>query len=61
MFCWKKFACEDAYYNYKALMLIDTHCHLNVMVKKDFDVPLQPSHFPAIADILDQAQAAWFL
>ena len=40
------------------MMLIDTHCHINLMVKKDFDTPLQESDLPAITEIISQAQQA---
>lgn len=36
-------------------MLIDTHCHINMMIKKDFDVPLQPSDLPLARTIIQQA------
>ena len=39
-------------------MFVDTHCHLNIMTKKDFDVPLRDEHFPQIKNIIDQAAAA---
>jgi len=39
-------------------MLIDTHCHLNMMVKKEFDTPLQQSHFADIDHIVKEAAAA---
>ncbi len=39
-------------------MLIDTHCHLNIMVKKAFDVPLTEADFgPADAIVNEAAQA----
>ncbi len=37
-------------------MLVDTHCHLNMMVKKDFDVPLTASQIAQAATIADDAQ-----
>ncbi len=39
-------------------MFIDTHCHLNMMVKKDFDTPLVERHFEQIAQILQNAKKA---
>ncbi len=36
-------------------MLIDTHCHLNMMVKKEFDTPLNPSTYVLIDEILKTA------
>ncbi len=36
-------------------MLIDTHCHINIMVKEKFDVPLKPNHFDLAATIVKQA------
>lgn len=36
-------------------MLTDTHCHINIMIKKEFDVPM-PSNFKELAQpILDAA------
>ncbi len=37
-------------------MLIDTHCHLNNMVKEQFDTPLQKKELPAVQTIIEQAQ-----
>ncbi|MCB9493475.1 MAG: TatD family hydrolase [Epsilonproteobacteria bacterium] len=39
-------------------MFVDTHCHLNIVVKKEFDQPLQPQHFPLLKDIIAQASEA---
>ncbi len=36
-------------------MLIDTHCHINMMVKKDFDVPLTQQQINDAKIIIDQA------
>jgi len=36
-------------------MLIDTHCHLNMMIKSDFDVPLKKEQLPAAQAIIDEA------
>jgi TatD DNase family protein len=36
-------------------MLIDTHCHINMMVKKEFDIPLTSEHLPAAASIVTEA------
>lgn len=39
-------------------MLTDTHCHINIMIKKEFDVPL-PQNFKELAQpIITQAQQA---
>ncbi len=37
-------------------MFIDTHCHLNMIVKKGFDTPLTQNHFLMIEHILKQAR-----
>jgi len=37
-------------------MLVDTHCHINIMVKKNFDTPLEPTMFPLAQTIIDDAQ-----
>jgi len=39
-------------------MLVDTHCHINIMIKKDFDVPLAPDLFPLAQLIIDDAACA---
>lgn len=39
-------------------MLIDTHCHINMMVKNSFDTPLEKSDLPKAHIIIDQAHAA---
>lgn len=39
-------------------MFIDTHCHLNIMGKKEFDTLLHADHFVAIEQIINQAKAA---
>jgi TatD DNase family protein len=36
-------------------MLIDTHCHMNMMVKKTFDVLMAPSELAAAGPIVKQA------
>ena len=36
-------------------MLIDTHCHINMMVKKKFDVPLSQEQIDAAKIIIEQA------
>ncbi len=36
-------------------MLIDTHCHINMMVKKEFDVPLSHSAIEHAHEIVDAA------
>lgn len=38
-------------------MLIDTHCHINMMVKSTFDTPLQESDMPHAQKIVDVAHA----
>ncbi len=37
-------------------MLVDTHCHLNMMVKKDFDVVLTESQIMQAQQIVDDAK-----
>lgn len=37
-------------------MLVDTHCHVNMMVKSQFDVPLSDSLLPDAQAIIDAAQ-----
>ncbi len=37
-------------------MLVDTHCHINMMVKTTFDTPLEKSHIPQAEIIVRQAQ-----
>ena len=39
-------------------MLVDTHCHINMMVKKKFDIALTPQELLAAQPIVDEA-AAW--
>lgn len=36
-------------------MLIDTHCHINIMVKKEFDVPLKAEELEAAQSIVGEA------
>ncbi|MFH1644132.1 MAG: TatD family hydrolase [bacterium] len=36
-------------------MFVDTHCHLNMMVKKDFDTPLKNENFERIGQILKES------
>src|SRR6516225_5095729 len=43
--------------NLPAPILCDTHCHINIMVKKTFDTPLLPEHFPLAKTIIDDAAA----
>lgn len=38
-------------------MLIDTHCHINMMIKNSFDTPLQESDLPQAQDIIESAAA----
>lgn len=37
-------------------MLIDTHCHINAMVKSDFDTPLSPKEIASAAPIIEDAE-----
>lgn len=37
-------------------MFIDTHCHLNIMVKKEFDEPLHENHFLIIENFIHEAK-----
>src|SRR6266404_8926505 len=39
-------------------MLIDTHCHINMMVKNSFDTPLEKSDIPKAQVIITQAHEA---
>lgn len=39
-------------------MLIDTHCHLNCMTKKTFDVPIEDSDHEKLKDVIEQAAEA---
>jgi TatD DNase family protein len=39
----------------EVIKLIDTHCHINNMVKKEFDIPLTPADLPLAQEIIDQA------
>src|SRR5688500_5053690 len=36
--------------------LIDTHCHINMMIKSTFDIPLQQSDIPQAEIIIEQAR-----
>lgn len=36
-------------------MLIDTHCHINMMIKKKFDIPITSNQLPHAKLIIDQA------
>lgn len=38
-------------------MLIDTHCHINIMVKKQFDMPLTNEEISLAKNIVDEALA----
>ena len=38
-------------------MLIDTHCHINTIVKKEFDIPLTPSMIYAAQYVITQAES----
>lgn len=37
--------------------LVDTHCHINSMIKESFDIPLTQDSLPAAAEIIKQAAA----
>ena len=37
------------------MLLVDTHCHINMMVKKEFDVPLETRTDGEIQTIIEQA------
>lgn len=39
-------------------MLIDTHCHINIMIKKEFDVPLEENFKDDATQIIEEAQKA---
>ena len=39
-------------------MLIDTHCHINLMVKKEFDIPLSDDELEASEVIIEAAKTA---
>jgi TatD DNase family protein len=45
-------------YPERSFMLIDTHCHLNIMVKSAFDTPLTLEQCQAAHDIITRAQNA---
>ena len=36
-------------------MLVDTHCHLNMIVKEKFDTPLSKAEFPLAKNIINAA------
>lgn len=36
-------------------MLVDTHCHINTMIKKEFDIPLTVESLPFAKTIIDDA------
>ncbi|MEX0940894.1 MAG: TatD family hydrolase [Candidatus Babeliales bacterium] len=38
--------------------MIDTHCHINMMIKKKFDVPIVSSELPHAKIIIEEAQQA---
>ncbi len=42
--------------NKRIFVLIDTHCHINVMVKKTFDTPLHSNDKSTAQQIIDDAQ-----
>ena len=37
-------------------MLIDTHCHVNLLIKEKFDEPIKPSQLPLAAQIEQEAR-----
>lgn len=39
-------------------MFFDTHCHINMMIKKEFDVALPSNYYPAALGIIQAAQKA---
>jgi TatD DNase family protein len=39
-------------------MLIDTHCHINIMIKKKFDEPITEDQLPLALQIIQQASDA---
>lgn len=39
-------------------MLVDTHCHINIMVKKEFDTPINAHMFPLAQQIMNEAKYA---
>ncbi|MCK4264873.1 TatD family hydrolase [Candidatus Babeliales bacterium] len=39
-------------------MYIDSHCHLNLMVKKDFDLPLKSEDFSKVSLLIENAVSA---
>ncbi len=39
-------------------MFVDTHCHLNMIVKKEVDAPLTQDHFLLIGSVVKEAQEA---
>lgn len=39
------------------MILVDTHCHINMMVKDTFDTPLQKSDIPKAQTIITEASA----
>ena len=39
-------------------MFVDTHCHLNMVVKKEFNVCLEESHFALIKHVIQDAHGA---
>lgn len=38
-------------------MLVDTHCHINTMIKKEFDIPLSIDSLPLAQTIINDAAA----
>lgn len=38
-------------------LLVDTHCHINMMIKSTFDTPLQKKDLPLAKIIIEQAEA----
>ena len=46
------------YILWKLAMMIDTHCHINMMVKSEFDRLLSPQECSDAQSIINQAQDA---
>jgi TatD DNase family protein len=51
----KKYQSKKNYLLKDVIMLVDTHCHVNMMVKNTFDTPLQESDIPKAQAIIEQA------
>lgn len=53
-FC-KKDILKNPIGSQRKIMLIDTHCHANLLVKEQFDIPLTPDQLDRAKIIIDQA------